>query len=240
MLDKLKFKNVLIAGGTSGVGLALAQKALAEGANVHIVGRSAEKLRAIEAELDNWAVVTHQIDISDEAQVRALAKKIPALDHLITTAAELSFGPFLELSKKDMERTIATKFWGAVNLVRHFGSKISPHGSITFYSGAAAYKASAGASIVAAANAALEGLARTLAVEMAPIRVNVVSPGVFDSPTWNFIPEEARRQTMDTIGKSLLTGRVGTVDELADAGMFVIGNGFTTGTVLQIDGGANA
>ncbi|MDE4920539.1 MULTISPECIES: SDR family oxidoreductase [Cupriavidus] len=97
----------------------------------------------------------------------------------------------------------------------------------------AAYKANAGASIVAA----LDGLARTLAVELAPIRVNVVSPGVVDSPTWDFLPSDARASVLHGIGAGLPVGRVGTASELAQAGRFLIANGFATGTVLQIDGG---
>ncbi|WP_080709770.1 SDR family oxidoreductase [Cupriavidus metallidurans] len=101
----------------------------------------------------------------------------------------------------------------------------------------AAYKANAGASIAAAVNAALDGLARTLAVELAPIRVNVVSPGVVDSPTWDFLPSDARASVLHGIGAGLPVSRAGTASELAQAGLFLIANGFATGTVLQIDGG---
>lgn len=239
MSIQLTSKTVLIAGGSSGVGLALARKALAAGAEVHIVGRSAEKLEMARSALASPSLVTHQTDISNAQQVQELASKILTVDHLVTTAAELTFKPFVEMSPADIDSTLAAKLWGPLNLVMHFHPKLAPFGSITFYTGSAAYKASHGASVVAMANAGLDGLTRTLALELAPVRVNAVSPGVFDSPTWNFIPEGTRAHVLKDIGRSLPIGRVGTVEELADAGMFVIGNGFTTGTVLQIDGGAN-
>lgn len=135
---------------------------------------------------------------------------------------------------------LGPKFWGPVYLVRHLEKRLSEDASVTFFSGSAAYKASSGGSIVAALNAALDGLARTLALELAPVRVNVISPGIVDSPVWDFLPPAARGNALASIGASLPRGRVGTVDELADAAMFVMGNGFTTGTVLQIDGGTNA
>lgn len=134
---------------------------------------------------------------------------------------------------------LGAKFWGPIYLLRHFQSSLSKDASVTLFSGSAAYKASVGASIVAALNASLDGFARTLALELAPVRVNVVSPGVVDSPVWNFLPEHARSNALASIGAGLPIGRVGTVDELADAALFVMGNGFTTGTVLQIDGGTN-
>lgn len=237
--EYLRDKVVLIAGGGSGAGLVLATKAAAAGAIVHLVGRSGDKLAAAKRSVGGKTEV-HEADISDEAQVEAVAASIPKVDHLVTTAADLVFKPFLELEDGDIERVLASKLWGPTYLVRHLAGKLAVDGSITFFSGSAAYKASAGASIVAAANAALGGLARTLAVELAPIRVNVISPGIFDGSTWDFLDADARATTLDEIGKSIPTGRVGTADELADAAMFVMGNAFTTGTVLQIDGGLNA
>jgi NAD(P)-dependent dehydrogenase (short-subunit alcohol dehydrogenase family) len=239
MTQSLEGKTVLIAGGASGAGLALAKQVAANGAKVHIVGRSAEKLERAKAALAG-NIVTHVADIGVEADVKALAGKIQKLDHLVTTAADLVFKPFVELDDADISRILASKFWGPVYLVRHLASKLAEGGSITFVSGSAAYKAAPGGSVIAAANASLDGLARTLALELAPTRVNVVSPGIFDGSTWDFLDDATRKQTLDSIGQSLPTGRVGSVDEIADAVLFVIRNGFATGTVLQIDGGVNA
>lgn len=239
MSHSLDGKSVLVAGGTSGAGLALAKAAAALGATVHLIGRSGEKLATAQALIGERAVA-HQADIGDEAAVRALAARIGTVDHLVSTAAILTFKPFLEMSNGEMDGILTSKLWGPVYLVRHFAPAMTRDGSITFVSGSAAYKASAGGSMVAAANAAMDGLARTLAVELAPIRVNVVSPGVFDSATWDMLPAASRAQVLDSIGRSLPVGRVGTVDDIADAILFFINNGFASGTVLQVDGGANA
>lgn len=232
-------KIIVIAGGSSGIGLALASKAVAAGGRVHLIGRSAEKLATAKADLgDN--VTTHRADIGVEAEVAAVARAIPHVDHLVTTAADLTFKPFLQTTDSEIQSMLGSKFWGPVYLVRHLAPGMAKDGSITFHSGLAAYKATAGGSIVAAVNGSLDGLARTLALELAPIRVNVISPGVVDSGTWDFLPADARDTTLAAIGASLPTGRVGRAEELADAALFMMGNGFTTGTVLQIDGGANA
>lgn len=239
MHHHLNGKVVVIAGGSSGIGLSLAKLAARAGAYVHIVGRSAARLAMAQAALGSQ-ITTHCADIGVEDEVAALVRDIDRVDHLVTTAASLTFRPFLQTENAEIEAMLGSKFWGPIYLVRHLAPRMASNGSVTFYSGLAAYKANPGGSIVAAVNGALDGLARTLAIELAPIRVNVVSPGVVDSPTWDFLDAEARQTALTTIGEGLPIGRVGRVDELAEAGIFLMGNGFTTGTVLQIDGGANA
>jgi len=169
-----------------------------------------------------------------------LRRGIGSVDHLVTTAADLTFKPFLELSAEEVGRILGTKLLGPMNLVRHLASKFEDGASVTFVSGSAAYKATVGGSVVAAGNAALDGLARTLALEIPHVRFNVVSPGVFDGGTWNFLDEDTRQTVLENIGRSLPRGKVGTAAEVADAIQFFMTNGFATGTVLQLDGGANA
>jgi|SoiMethySBSTD1v2_1073268.scaffolds.fasta_scaffold828603_2 NAD(P)-dependent dehydrogenase (short-subunit alcohol dehydrogenase family) len=239
MESSFKGKSVLVAGGSSGMGMAVAAKAAALGATVHIVGRSLERLAEAKTAIDG-DVVTHHADISVESDIATLAEKIQQVDHIVTTAADLTFKPFAQISDAEIESTFAAKFWGAVYLVRHFASRIPSNGSVTFFGGSAAYKALAGASIVAAVNAALDGFARTLALDLAPVRVNVLSPGVVETPAWSFVPEKERAELLKSIGAGLPVGRVGRPEELADAAIFLMGNGYATGTVLQIDGGTNA
>ena len=236
---ELKGKSIAIAGGSSGAGLAVAVQAAREGATVHLIGRSTARLEKARLKVEG-TVHTHALDIANEPDIAMLRAEIGQLDHLVTTAADLTFKPLLELSNAEIDRMLASKFWGPIHLVRHFAPVLSMSGSITFVGGSAAYKASAGASVVAAANAALAGLARTLALELAPVRVNVVSPGVFDGGTWDFLPAEVRSPTLREIGSGLPIGRVGTAEEVADAILFFVRNGFATGTVLPLDGGADA
>lgn len=239
MESSLNGKTVLVIGGSSGMGLAVATKAAAAGARVHIVGRSPDKLAAAVAVIGGEAI-SHAADVGNEADVKALAHGLGRVDHIVLTAAQLVFKPFVQTTDEEIRSTFAAKFWGPVYVTRHFAAQLAKGGSITFFGGSAAYKASAGGSIVAAVNASLDGLARTLAVELAPIRVNVVSPGIVETPAWGFLPDASRQEVLKSIGAGFPVGRVGRVEELADAALFVMGNGFTTGTVLQIDGGANA
>lgn len=239
MKSSFEGKTVLVVGGSSGMGLGVAQAAVAAGARVHIVGRSDDKLQRAASKLGT-DVTTHLVNIAEEEEVAALAEKIGGLDHLVVTAADLVFKPFKDISNDEIEKVLAAKFWGVIYLTRHLAPRMAKDGSITFFSGSAAYKALAGGSIVAAANAALDGLTRTLALELSPVRVNVISPGFVDTPAWDFLPAESRADALKDIGAGLPLGRVGKVEELADAAMFVMGNGFTTGAVLQIDGGTNA
>ena len=239
MSGALGGKRVLIAGGSSGMGMAVATRAAALGATVHVVGRSLARLAEARTAIGN-DVVTHHADISVESDVVTLAERIRQVDHIVTTAAELTFKHFTEISDAEIKTTFGAKFWGAVYLVRHFASRIASDGSVTFFGGSAAYKATAGASIVAAVNAALDGFARTLAFELAPVRVNVVSPGTVETPAWDIMPEKERAEVLKSIGAGLPVGRVGRPEELADAAIFLMTNGYATGTVLQIDGGTNA
>jgi NAD(P)-dependent dehydrogenase (short-subunit alcohol dehydrogenase family) len=154
-------------------------------------------------------VVTHAVDITDKNAVKNLANGLGEVDHLITTAASLAFKPLLQLTDADIRRSLGAKFWRPIYLVRHLAEKVSKTGSVILTSGAAAYKAAPGGSIVAAANAVPDGLASTLARELAPVRVNVVSPGIFDSPTWSFLDGDKRKRTLEV---SALRCRPGVSD----------------------------
>ncbi|RTM07849.1 MAG: SDR family oxidoreductase [Hyphomicrobiales bacterium] len=236
-MDKQK---ILIVGGSSGMGLALARRCLAEGAHVVIAGRGEAKLGASRAELGNPASLeTAVADISREDEVAALFQRIGRLDHIVSTAADIEGAyrllPEIELSAA--QRVVESKFYGPLLLAKHGAPKLSPSGSLTFVSGIAAYRPAARGSVVAAVNAALEGLVRALAVELAPIRVNAVSPGWVDTPIWEFVAGEKKGETLAAMAKRLPAGRVGRPQDIADAIRFLIGNGFTTGETLHVEGG---
>ncbi|KUM23584.1 short-chain dehydrogenase [Mesorhizobium loti] len=236
-MDKEK---ILIVGGSSGMGLALARRCLDEGANVVIVGRGEAKLSAAWEELGRpTALETAAADISREDEVAALFKRIGGLDHIVSTAADIEGAyrllPEVELSAA--QRVVESKFYGPLLLAKHGAPKLSAKGSLTFVSGIAAYRPAARGSVVAAVNAALEGLVRALAIEQAPIRVNAVSPGWVDTPIWQFVAGDAKDETLAAMAKRLPAGRVGRPEDIADALRFLMGNGFTTGTTLHVEGG---
>lgn len=229
-------KKVVILGGGSGMGLALAKKVISSGGKVVIGGRNAAKLGNVAVTLGDSASYK-AFDLGDEAAVRSAFEAIGPFDHLVTTAAELTFAPVTDLTTEQVQSMLVSKFWGPFYASKYAAPHIAKNGSITFFSGLAAYRPAPGASIVAALNAALEGFAMTLALEIKPVRVNVVSPGVVDTPTWDFLSNEDRRGLLESVAGTLPVGRVGQADDLADAALSLMGNGFINGTVLHVDGG---
>jgi NAD(P)-dependent dehydrogenase (short-subunit alcohol dehydrogenase family) len=235
-----KSERVLVVGGSSGMGLALARSLLADGAEVTIVGRSEARLAEAQENLSGSGRL-HAIaaDVTQEDQVAHLFERTGPLDHIVTTAADIEGAyqllPSLEIAAA--RRVIDSKFLGPLLLAKYGVPVLSPAGSITFTSGIAAYRPAPRGSVVAAINGALASLAAALAVELGPIRVNVVSPGWVDTPIWAHVAGDAKAATLGAMAKRLPVGRVGQPDDIADAIRFLMRNGFVTGTVLHVEGG---
>ncbi|MDV4162458.1 SDR family oxidoreductase [Rhizobium leguminosarum] len=237
---RIEGAKIIIVGGSSGMGLALARRLLGEGAAVTIAGRSEDRLAAARRALGDYpGVATIAVDISREEEVAALFRNGGPVDHIVSTAADIGGAyqllPSIELAAA--QRVVESKFYGPLMLAKYGAAHLPPSGSITYTSGVAAYRPAARGSVVAAVNAALEGLVRALAVELAPIRINAVSPGWVDTPIWSFVVGDAKQATLDAMAQRLPAGRVGRPDDIADAIRFLIGNGFTTGTILHVEGG---
>ncbi|HWH71944.1 MAG TPA: SDR family oxidoreductase, partial [Candidatus Sulfotelmatobacter sp.] len=149
----------------------------------------------------------------------------------------LVFKPFTEVSADELQRGLTSKLIGPFLAVQQALPHLSKQGSIVFFSGLAAYRPSAGSSVVAAVNAGLEGLAKALAVELAPIRVNVISPGVIDTPLWDSLHPVERQAFYQSVANHLLVRRIGQPAEVAQAAVFAMSNGFVTGSVLHVEGG---
>lgn len=232
--------KVLVVGGSSGMGLALARRCLEAGAEVVIAGRNEGRLKRARQQLGNPATLdTVAVDITREDQVAALFSRIGRLDHIVSTAADIEGAyellPALEL--KAAQRVVESKFYGPLLLAKHGAPRLSATGSITFTSGIAAYRPAARGSVVAAVNAALEGLVRALAIELAPVRVNAVSPGWVDTPIWASVAGDKKDDTLNAMAERLPVGRLGQPDDIADAIGFLMSNAFTTGTTLHVEGG---
>ncbi|MBW8735417.1 MAG: SDR family oxidoreductase [Asticcacaulis sp.] len=231
--------RILIVGGSSGMGLALADRCLEDGAEVIIVGRNPGKLDDAQRGLQSGQAQTIVADITREDDVAGLFRHAGRIDHIVSTAADIDGAydllPALDLDKA--RRAVDSKLFGPLLLAKYGAPVLSPGGSITFTSGVAAYRPMARGSVVAAVNAALEGLVRALAVELAPIRVNAVSPGWVDTPIWAHVAGDRKAEVLDAMANRLPVGRIGQPADIADAIRFLIGNGFTTGTVLHVEGG---
>lgn len=230
-------RKIVIVGGTSGMGRAVAELALEHGAAVVIVGRDPQKAETTAAQVGP-GVTGLSCDLTDPTSIDALAQRIGSLDHLVLSAASLNYGPFLELSPADAHATMDSKFWGYYLTTRALAPQLAADGSITFFSGVAAVRPEKGSVMVTAVNAAIEGLTRSLAIELAPRRVNAVSPGIVETPSWAHLSEDERTQMFEQLSSSLPAGRVGQPDDIARAVLELIGNGYSTGDVRNVDGGA--
>jgi NAD(P)-dependent dehydrogenase (short-subunit alcohol dehydrogenase family) len=226
-------KKVVVVGGSSGIGLATAELAKSEGAEVVIASRNAERLKAAAEKLGVAAIPT---DVTSDESVAGLFKNLGPVDHVVVTAAQLRTGPFKTVSMDDVRATMDSKFWGAWRVAR--AANIRAGGSLTLVTGYLSVRPRPGAAIVGAVNGALESLTRGLALELAPVRVNAVSPGTIDTPIRSSMPEAARRDMLTKTAAALPVGRVGEGDDIAKQILTFMTVGFATGSVVYIDGGA--
>src|ERR1700759_4073011 len=226
-------KKVVVVGGSSGIGLAVAEQAKTQGADVVIASRGPERLKAA---ADKLGVKGIAADVRNDDSVANLFRTCGPVDHVVVTAAQLRTGPFKTVSMDDVRATFEAKFWGAWRVAR--AAEILPGGSLTLVSGFLSIRPRPGSAIVSAANGALESLTRALALELAPIRVNAVSPGIIDTPIRAAMPEEARRDMLAKTAAALPVGRVGTGEDIARQIWAFMTIGFVTGSIVYIDGGA--
>src|SRR6476469_4178181 len=229
----LKGKKVVIVGGSSGIGLATAEMAKHEGADVIIASRNVAKLDAVAEKLN---VVAIPADVTSDQSVVDLFRRSGPVDHVVVTAAQLRTGPFKTVAMEDVRDTMEGKFWGAWRVAQQ--AQIRAGGSLTLVSGFLSVRPRPNSAIVSAANGALESLSRALALELAPVRVNAVSPGIIDTPIRAAMPEEARLDMLARTAAVLPVGRVGLGEDIARQIVSFMANGFATGSTVYIDGGA--
>jgi NAD(P)-dependent dehydrogenase (short-subunit alcohol dehydrogenase family) len=234
MSDQLNNARFLIVGGSSGIGLATAAAAVAAGASVTIASRSQTKLDAALAELGD-SVRAVVLDTADDAAVENFFTAEEAWDHVVVSAAQTPSGPVRTLPLADAKSAMESKFWGAYRIAR--GAKINQGGSLTFVSGFLSVRPSATSVLQGAINAALEALARGLALELAPTRVNAVSPGLIATPLWSGMAEEKREAMFAGAAQRLPARRVGEAEDIANAVLFLAKTSFATGSTVRVDGG---
>jgi NAD(P)-dependent dehydrogenase (short-subunit alcohol dehydrogenase family) len=226
-------KKVVVVGGSSGIGLATAELAKREGADVVIASRNADRLNAAAGQLGVTAIAA---DVTSDESIKGLFQKCGPVDHVVVTAAQLRTGPFKTVAMEDVRATMENKFWGAWRVAQ--AAEIRAGGSLTLVSGYLSIRPRPNAAIVSAANGALESLARSLALELAPVRVNAVSPGIIDTPIRAAMPEEARRDMLAKTAAALPVGRVGSGEDIARQILSFMTIGFATGSIVYLDGGA--
>ena len=234
MSAKLNHARVLVVGGSSGIGLATAAAAAEAGAAVTIASRSQTKLESAVNTLGKTARAV-ALDTGDVAAVERFFADEAPWDHIVVSAAQTPSGPVRSLSLADAKIAMESKFWGAYRVAR--AAKIREDGSLTFVSGFLSVRPSANSVLQGAINAALEALARGLALELAPVRVNAVSPGLIATPLWSGMPNDKREAMFASTAQRLPARRVGQPEDIAKAVMFLVTTPFATGSTVRVDGG---
>jgi NAD(P)-dependent dehydrogenase (short-subunit alcohol dehydrogenase family) len=232
----LRGRTVVVLGGSSGIGLATALAARAEGADVAITGRDAARLAAARAQLGP-ATRTGQFDAAHETPAREFFASFPHIDHIFTTAGTLVPDARLTPSRGALRPAMGVRFWAALYAAKYGAPRLRPGGSLVFMSGTAARRPLAGAMVASASCGAVESFARALVLDLAPVRVNVVQPGYVDTPLFDALLGPQRDAVLAEAGAKLPVGRVGRAEEIADAVLFLMKNGYVNGTTLTIDGG---
>ena len=233
----LNGKRVVILGGTSGIGLATAKAAQGQGAAVVVASSRSQRVESALAALQGKAQ-GEVVDLADESQVRALFERLGAFDHFVYSAGETLHLETLDKIQIDQARGFVNlRFWGAFMAAKYGSPHIRPGGSITLTNGAAGLRPHKGWTVAASVCGAMESLTRALAVELAPIRVNAVCPGVVKTELWGGMTESDREAMYRDIGRKLPVGRVGEADDLAQAYLYLMQENYSTGQVIVVDGG---
>ena len=234
-MTDLTNRNVVVVGGTSGIGLATAIAAQVAGASVWAVSRSADKVAKCQAAYPS--IQFSSCDTHDREGLAQLFDAVGTVDHIVgaATGADRTMKPFLEQTD-DQFREAFNKFWGYCNVVRAGARHLSAAGSITLVSGTPARKCNIGMSSVSCVGNAVEGLCRALALELAPLRVNVVAPGLIESGMQDHFGDK-KADVLAQMGKGVPLQRVGQADEVASAILLTLSNNYMTGATLDVDGG---
>lgn len=234
MGDTLRDKTVVVVGRGSGIAHAVALLARSEGARVIAAGRDRGKLVDVYRDSE---ISTEVVDLTDDESIAALAGRVGAVDHVVSTASARARGELSSLQRRNLQLSFDTKVLGPTMLAKYFAPLINPGGSLVLFSGVHAFKLNAGYLGVGITNGAVDFLTRWLAVELAPTRVNAISPGVIDTGAWDALGDQRKQDYFAHVAAANPVGRIGTPDDIANAVLFAMNNTFMTGMTLKVDGG---
>lgn len=228
--------HIVIAGGSAGIGLATAAGAKEKGASLTLIGRNAERLEQASRQIGGARIAV--ADISNRSQIEAAFANSLPVDHLVITAGSLQAGLVTETDPDHLLQAVDERIAGALYVIKAVLPLMSPQGSIVLTGGQYSDRPTGqGTALTAMAVRGIEALARALALELRPVRVNVIAPGLIDTALFESLGADIRDGIFRAAAEALPVGRVGTPEEVADAILFLLGNGYMNGEVLHIDGG---
>ena len=228
-------QTVLVVGRGGGLARAIVLAARDAGARVIAAGRDQAALDTAYA--GEPAISVESVDLLDEASIAALAGRLGRVDHIVSTASARARGPLADLDRDKVRLSFDTKVVGPLMLAKHFAPRMPGTGSFTLFSGVAAVKIAVGTLAVAITNGAADTLARSLALELAPIRVNAISPGVIDTGAWDGLGEQGKADYFARMSAANPARSIGTPDDVANTVLYALTSTFLTGQTLHIDGG---
>lgn len=229
-------KKVVIIGGSSGMGLATAKLVVKEGGTALIAGRNQEKLDRAKKEIDS-DVITKVLDARNEGDVKQFFDHIGPFDHLVTPGSKTSPGSCVATDSLVAKESFDSKFWGQYYAVKYGAPHINKGGSIVLFSGIFSHRPAPNTAIMASVNGAIEALGRALAIELAPIRVNVIVPGYVDTPLFSNMKDSDREKLFCALAKQLPVGRVGHPEDISHTILYLLTNGYITASTMCVDGG---
>jgi NAD(P)-dependent dehydrogenase (short-subunit alcohol dehydrogenase family) len=234
---ELSEKRIVILGGSSGIGLAVAQQVVARRARAIIASSNADRVKQAIATLEEKAE-GHTLDLSNERDIQNFFQKVGDFDHLVFTAGDtLQLNDLAATDLAKARHAFELRYWAVLAAVKHASGHIRKDGSIVLTTGIAGERPHKGWTLAASVCGAIVSLTRALAVELAPIRVNAVSPGVVRTNLWKNMQEQHREAMYENVGNHLLVGRVGEACEIARAYLFLMQEGYSTGQTIVVDGG---
>ena len=257
--SKLTDQHILILGGTSGIGFCVAEAALEHGANIIISSSNPDKLERSVARLkeaypiqsEKQSIITHVCDLADAANIDANLEALfqvatkggsIKLNHVVTTAGDpLQLPSLSDLKPEQIYRGLNVRFIAPAMLAKYITKyvELSPASSYTMTGGLRAHKPAPGWALAGASASAVEGLARGLAIDLKPVRVNVVSPGAVHTELFSLFPKEALDGILQGFRDLSTTGTVAKPEDLAESYIYIMKDHFVTGTVIDSNGGAH-
>jgi NAD(P)-dependent dehydrogenase (short-subunit alcohol dehydrogenase family) len=230
-------RRIVVLGGSSGIGLAVAQQVMARGGRAIIASSNTDRVKQALATLDGNAE-GYTLDLTNERDIQNFFQKIGDFDHLVFTAGDtLQLNELVATDLTKARHAFDLRYWAALAAVKYASPHIRRDGSIVLTTGVAGRRPHKGWTVAASVCGTIEALTRALAVELAPIRVNAVSPGVVRTNLWQSMNAEARAHLYESVGNSLPVGRVGEPYDIAQAYLFLMQEGFSTGQTVVVDGG---